>query len=83
MIILGPIKIHVLKENQPIGGSPLIVHAFDPSVVHIINFPKKIHVNTLNSFIIDATQAGKGSLKIILKGLEYISQFKYIIYSNF
>jgi len=68
MIILGPVKIHILKENQPIDGSPLIVHAFDPSAVHIIDFPKRILINTTNHFSINAIQAGKGSLNITIKG---------------
>jgi hypothetical protein len=68
MIILGPVKIDILKENRPIDGSPLIVHAFDPSAVHLINFPKRILTNTINYFSINAIQAGKGSLKITIKG---------------
>jgi hypothetical protein len=68
LIILGPIEIHILKENEPVDGSPLIVHAFDPFGVHIINFPKKIQINTINHFLIDPTKAGKGSLKISIKG---------------
>jgi hypothetical protein len=76
MIILGPVEIHITKDNQVIDGSPLIVHAFDPSVVQIINFPKRILINTTNSFLLDPTQAGKGSLKITIKG------FSILIYRN-
>ena len=53
---------------EPLIGSPLLVHAFDPSSIQIMNFPTKIYKNTMNSFLIDPTLAGKGSLKIIIKG---------------
>ncbi len=59
----------------------MVVHAFDPSAVRLINFPKRIRIKTLNSFLIDPTQAGKGSLKITIKGFSIFSFFKYIIYS--
>ncbi len=68
MIILGPVEIHISKENQSIADSPFIVHAFDPSLVYVINFPKRIQVNTTTSCMIDTTQAGKGSLKMTIKG---------------
>ena len=67
-------EIHILKDNQSINGSPLIVHAFDPSAVHLMNLPKRININTKTSFLIDVKQAGKGSLKIHIKGLS-ISPF--------
>lgn len=69
MMYLGPIEIHISKENQPIEGSPIIVHAFNPSAVHLIDIPKRILVNTKASFLIYTTHAGKGSLKITIKGL--------------
>jgi hypothetical protein len=50
----------------------LIVHAFDPASVHLIDFPEKIQLNTTNRFIIDPTKAGKGSLKIAIKGINDI-----------
>jgi len=75
MRILGPVEIHILKENQPINGSPLIVHAFDPSAVYLIDFPKKILINTINRFLIDTSKAGKGSLKVIIKGFKSILIF--------
>ncbi len=68
MIILGLVEIHIIKENHEIDGSPLAVNAFDPSAVQIINFPKRILINTSNSFLLDPTQAGKGSLKMTMKG---------------
>ena len=68
MIILGPVEIHIFKGRQTIDGSPLIIHAFDPSAVQIIDFPKKISVNTISSFLLDVAKAGKGSLQITIKG---------------
>lgn len=70
---LGPIEIHISKENEPINGSPLIVHAFDPAAVTVMDFPEKLQINTINRFIINPTKAGKGSLKVAIKGLNYIS----------
>lgn len=61
-------EIHIFKGHQAIDGSPLIVYAFDPAAVHLIEFPKKIIVNRIHRFIIDPTKAGKGSLKIAIKG---------------
>ncbi|CAF3728092.1 unnamed protein product [Rotaria sp. Silwood1] len=66
--VIGPVEIHILKDNEPIDGSPLIVHAFDPSSVYLNDFPDKIQTNTINRFIIDPTKAGKGSLKVAIKG---------------
>lgn len=74
MINLGPVEIHILKEGQSINGSPLTVHAFDPSAVHLIDFQKRILINTKNSFPIRTTHAGRGSLKITIKGLRIYSQ---------
>jgi hypothetical protein len=68
ILILGPVEIHISEGNEPIDGSPLMVHAFDPSTIQIIGFPKKIHINKTHSFLIDPTLAGKGSLKITIKG---------------
>ncbi|CAF1278454.1 unnamed protein product [Rotaria sordida] len=65
--IVGPIKIYILKQKELINDSPLIVNAFDPSAVHVINFPKNIQINTATCFHIDSTKAGKGTLKIIIK----------------
>jgi len=69
---LGPVEIHITKEKEPIDGSPLIVHAFDPANVYLIDFPDKILINTTNRFVIDPTKAGKGSLKISIRGWNYI-----------
>ncbi|UJR14889.1 hypothetical protein I4U23_001873 [Adineta vaga] len=66
-LIIGSVKIHVLKGTESISGSPLIVHAFDPSSIQIMNFPTKVYQNKTHSFLIDPTLAGKGSLKIIIK----------------
>jgi hypothetical protein len=83
-MILGPVEIHILKENQPVTGSPLTVHAFDPTAVYLINFPKKIQINTKTSFYINTTQAGKGSLKITIKGFFYIfSTLSYYLFLIF
>ncbi|CAF1001104.1 unnamed protein product [Rotaria sordida] len=65
--IVGPVKIYILKQKELINDSPLIVNAFDPSAVHVINFPKNIQINTATCFHIDSTKAGKGTLKIIIK----------------
>ncbi|CAF4300667.1 unnamed protein product, partial [Adineta steineri] len=62
-----PVEIHISKENEPINGSPLIVHAFDPASVYLMNFPDKLLLNAINRFIINPTKAGKGSLKIAIK----------------
>ena len=72
-MFLGPVEIHILKEKEPIDGSPLIVHAFDPAAVELTDFPEKIFVQTTSRFIIDPTKAGKGSLKIAIRGLRLIS----------
>ena len=61
-------EIHIFKEKEPIDGSPLIVNAFDPNAVCLLDFPKKIFANTINRFLIDPTKAGKGSLKIAIRG---------------
>ncbi|CAF1246383.1 unnamed protein product [Rotaria sordida] len=66
--VIGPVEIHIAKDNEPIDGSPLIVHAFDPSSVYLIDFPDKIQIDTINRFVIDPTKAGKGSLKVAIKG---------------
>lgn len=79
---LGPVEIHISKENEPIDGSPLIVHAFDPAEVHLLDFPEKILINTTNRFIIDPTKAGKGSLKIAIKGLNDRFRREYL-FENF
>ncbi|CAF4697156.1 unnamed protein product [Rotaria sp. Silwood2] len=63
-----PVEIHISKDNEPIDGSPIIVNAFDPSAVNLIDFPDKIQINATNRFIIDPTKAGKGSLKVSVKG---------------
>jgi hypothetical protein len=63
------VEIHISKEKEPIDGSPLIVHAFDPTAVSLLDFPDKIRMNTTNRFVIDPTKAGKGSLKIVIRGL--------------
>ena len=68
MTILGPVEIHIFRGRHAIDGSPLIIHAFDPSAVELINFPKRIFINTVSSFLLDVTHAGKGSLKITIKG---------------
>jgi hypothetical protein len=84
MIISGPVEIHLTKENHEIDGSPLIVNAFDPSTVQIINFPKRVFINTTSCFLLDPTQAGKGSLKMTIKGFfssKHHSQLK--IYLHF
>ncbi|CAF3378932.1 unnamed protein product [Rotaria socialis] len=65
--IVGHVEIHILEDNELITDNPLIVYAFDPSAVHLINFPKKIQINTTHEFHIDPTQAGKGTLKIMIK----------------
>ena len=62
-------EIHISKEKEPIDGSPLIVHAYDPAAVSLLNFPDKVLKNTTNRFVIDPTKAGKGSLKISIRGL--------------
>ncbi|CAF4496856.1 unnamed protein product, partial [Rotaria sp. Silwood2] len=64
--VVGLVKIHLLKEKGSINESLFIVHAFDPSAVHLINFSKNILINTTNLFHIDPTKAGKGTLKIII-----------------
>ncbi|CAF4703504.1 unnamed protein product [Rotaria sp. Silwood2] len=66
--VIGPVEIHISKDNEPIDGSPIIVNAFDPSAVNLIDFPDKIQINATNRFIIDPTKAGKGSLKVSVKG---------------
>ncbi|CAF1398822.1 unnamed protein product [Adineta steineri] len=66
-LVVGPVKIHISKGSEPLNGSPLIVHAFDPTSIQIQNFPKKAFLKTTHSFLIDPTLAGKGSLKIIIK----------------
>lgn len=68
IVVLGPVEIHISKGNQPIAGSPLIVQAFDPTAVRLVDCPEKVLVNTTNRLIIDPTEAGKGSLKISVKG---------------
>jgi hypothetical protein len=68
--ISGPVEIHISKEKEPIDGSPLIVHAFDPTAVLLLDFPDQILINTTNRFVIDPTKAGKGSLKIAIRGLK-------------
>ncbi|CAM4749067.1 unnamed protein product [Rotaria magnacalcarata] len=73
--IVGPVEIHILKDNELITDNPLIVYAFDPSAVRLINFPKKIQVNTTHEFHIDPTQAGKGALKIMIKGFVTFALF--------
>jgi hypothetical protein len=73
IFILGPVEIHISKEKEPIDGSPLIVHAFDPTAVNLLDFPDKILMNTTNRFVIDPTKAGKGSLKIAIRGMSLIS----------
>ena len=70
-------EIHISKEHQPIDGSPLIIHAFDPAAVRLIDYPDKVYVNTTNRLIIDPTQAGKGSLKISIKGEFYFDHSDY------
>lgn len=65
---LGPVEVHISKGQHPIDGSPLIVHAFDPTSVRLIDCPEKVFVNSKNRLIIDPTHAGKGSLKISIKG---------------
>ncbi|CAF1615421.1 unnamed protein product, partial [Adineta ricciae] len=64
---VGPVEIHISKENEPINGSPLVVHAFNPASVYLMDFPDKLQLNTTNRFIINPTKAGKGSLKIAVK----------------
>lgn len=61
-------EIHISKDNEPVDGSPLIVHAFDPAAVSLSDFPEKAYVNTTNRFTIDPSKAGKGSLKVAIKG---------------
>lgn len=61
-------EIHIVKGKEPIDGSPLLVHAFDPNAVALLDFPKKIFTNTFNRFTLDPTKAGKGSLKIVIRG---------------
>lgn len=68
MITLGPVEIHIFKGRHAIDGSPLIIHAFDPSAVELLNFPKRIFINTVSSFLLDVAHAGKGSLKVNIKG---------------
>jgi hypothetical protein len=65
-------EIHISKETEPINGSPLLVHAFDPAAVYLMDFPDKLQLNTVNRFVINPTKAGKGSLKISVKGLSCI-----------
>ena len=65
-------EIHISKEKEPIEGSPLIVHAFDPTAVNVLDFPDQIIMNTTNRFVLDPTKAGKGSLKIAIRGMPLI-----------
>jgi hypothetical protein len=51
----------------------LIVNAFDPAAVYLMDFPEKLQINVINRFVINPTKAGKGSLKVAIKGLNYIS----------
>ncbi|CAF4943518.1 unnamed protein product, partial [Rotaria socialis] len=66
--IVGPVEIHILKDDEPIDGSPLIVNAFDPAAVYLTDFPDPVQINLVNRFMIDPTKAGKGSLKVSIKG---------------
>jgi hypothetical protein len=63
------VEIHITKEKEPIDGSPLIVHAFDPTAVSVLDFPDKLLMDTINRFVIDPTKAGKGSLKVAIRGM--------------
>lgn len=71
-VFQGPVEIHIRKEDQPIDGSPLIVHAFDPAGVHLLDLPEKIFAQTVHRFLIDPVKAGKGSLKIAIRGLYHL-----------
>ncbi|CAF1303393.1 unnamed protein product, partial [Didymodactylos carnosus] len=66
-LIIGPVEIHVFKNNQPIQGSPLTVNAFDPSAVTLIGVCDKTKINSTYRFLLDPTKAGKGPLKVIVK----------------
>lgn len=68
--VVGPVEIHIFKDNEPTDGSPLIVHAFDPAAVHLIDLPESFSAQTIHRFTIDPTKAGKGSLKIAIRGRE-------------
>lgn len=76
--ILGPVEIHITKDDEPIDGSPLIVHAFDPAAVYLTDLPDKIFTNTINRFMIDPSKAGKGSLRVSIKGrnIRFLVKFK-------
>ncbi|CAF3702812.1 unnamed protein product, partial [Rotaria sp. Silwood1] len=65
--IVGPMKIYILNKKETFNENPLIVNAFDPSAVHLINFPKNIQINKTTCFYIDPIKAGKGIIQIIIK----------------
>lgn len=46
------------------------MHAFDPAAVYLMDFPEKLQLNVNNRFVINPTKAGKGSLKIAVKGMQ-------------
>ena len=80
--ILGPVEVHITKEKEPIDGSPLIVHAFDPTAVSLLDIPDKLLMNTTNRFVIDPIKAGKGSLKIAIRGMPLDFIMKIILDSS-
>lgn len=75
--VIGPVEIHIFKNNEPIDESPLIVHAFDPATVHLIDLPESFSAQTIHRFTIDPTNAGKGSLKVSIRGekMHFLNHF--------